>query len=102
MRYLYIQIANFFSKDDLTNNNKSKRKEWITNRRGIVVFAGATMAVVLIKNLLKCGMDNDILLICDAMETMLIVLGASMGAMLGFEVHQYEKEKNNKNTPPEK
>lgn len=84
----------------MTSNNKSGRKDRISVRNGIIVTGALLLPIVFLKNTAFQCDDGAFLisLFCDTMEVLLIALGASMGAMLGFEVQRHENRKNNNDT----
>ena len=80
----------------MTSNNKSERKDWLTVYRGIIITViGLFFMVTLKDTFIQCnGDDTFTSLLCDMLEASLIVFGATLGALLGFEVQRYENRKN--------
>lgn len=79
----------------MTSNNKSGRKDWLTVHRGIAIIGILLFIIVVFRNRLPCDGDTiGISIFCDIMDAVLIMLGATMGALLGFKIQRYEDKKN--------
>ena len=85
----------------MTDNNESELKKWSSNHSATIMVGIAILGMVYLEGWYPCTVNDITAGICDVVETMLIVLGATMGALIGLAIHQHEKNKNNNNTPPE-